>query len=1130
MATNEEKPVFRKSQTGKDKYVAPNMPRRKLIFDSLSKLGKGEGSKPSDGARGTLLYTWGAGYHGQLGQSTYRKKCQRLPSLLDFDMPVVQVACGGFHNALLTECGKVYTWGDGRKGQLGNLARKHNMLSTPHIVEHNLSICKISVAQVACGQYHTACVTTSGDLYTWGLGKFGQLGNGSRLDSRYPSMVNVDALSQRLKAGTRPRFKMVSCGDRHTCAITRDNMGSKLVTFGSGQHGQLGHPNPPNLNERIDYLQPKVVEVLDEHVVLTVDAGATHTAAITENGAVWIWGFGESLHPKEFSNIVETPRQVKLNQPAKQVVCGQSHVLILTISGDVYSFGGASMGQLGHGAETNVRNTRLVLAGKNIFQVAVGRYHSMAVTVSGVVFSWGCGESGQLAHDTLDNELFPRPVASILANVVGQISCGEHHSFCLSSIEHNEVSRDVREWLAVEEEELKLKKQLAKDRTNGLKSKDVLNMLEERQRIVAKFKEEKVKDKEVEDRYLKEQIGSIRTWEALQAEVAESFAFNSDATNKLKERGSAPFTVDKDGLVTVRPPTTIARPVQDERAATQPLKRTGVQPLRKPMRKPGSMDFSPRQDPLARSLTPVESVPDLRASKKNVKKPLKRMRAGQRPRTSGGLAHSASAPALNGKIRPGSAGTKAMTTFQPLQPRMAFMERTTNTLGKLKRFLSSGEQAQGQTGKPRARRQADVFALKKRYNHLLSLKKKKGDELVELRNSLHYLKPTDEDKRDYSVNDTRIKDLTMKLATLSTNLRESHENRKNYELYIIRMKEEDVQLSKQIDHLRQLVTEYDRLLTKMSRMNKKVSSQKTDLDDEIIRFHEDIVGFSDFADMQLGKYKGIVETNMQARNRAEKTEEQKRSLKEKAQRTQRQQIENETKREEAAEVKDELIGWMGKVEYYEKRFHKITAATGVSKPEDIVNKFFFNDEITEDLQQDIMHRKTKIAKLEKEAKATRGALKAAKDGFQVSKWSEVGTLKAKFDDSQSRHSKEKSDANRLLKQISFVQEGTEQITHLLEETLGDLPEELRGEMEEHQAGDANESVWWTKALEKRIDHLLAVVRIEEEATDPNADENNPERTEALSNFAAAGFLRAGASNRKWVDDEDGYDVADDYED
>jgi len=54
--------------------------------------------------------------------------------------------------------------------------------------------------------------------------------------------------------------------------------------------------------------------------------------------------------------------------------------MITTDTGDVYTLGNGSMGQLGHGTRANVRLPRLVLKGKEIAQIAAGRYHSMAVT------------------------------------------------------------------------------------------------------------------------------------------------------------------------------------------------------------------------------------------------------------------------------------------------------------------------------------------------------------------------------------------------------------------------------------------------------------------------------------------------------------------------------------------------------------------------------------------------------------------------------------------------------------------------------------------------------------------------------------------------------------------------------
>ena len=69
-----------------------------------------------------------------------------------------------------------------------------------------------------------------------------------------------------------------------------------------------------------------------------------------EGGVLYLWGFGENIHPKNMDNIVSTPRVVDIKEPVKKAACGQSHVLVLTEKGDVYAFGNGGMGQLGHGA------------------------------------------------------------------------------------------------------------------------------------------------------------------------------------------------------------------------------------------------------------------------------------------------------------------------------------------------------------------------------------------------------------------------------------------------------------------------------------------------------------------------------------------------------------------------------------------------------------------------------------------------------------------------------------------------------------------------------------------------------------------------------------------------------------
>ena len=48
------------------------------------------------------------------------------------------------------------------------------------IIEHSISISVQVVRQVACGNRHSAAITADGELYTWGEGDYGRLGECGR--------------------------------------------------------------------------------------------------------------------------------------------------------------------------------------------------------------------------------------------------------------------------------------------------------------------------------------------------------------------------------------------------------------------------------------------------------------------------------------------------------------------------------------------------------------------------------------------------------------------------------------------------------------------------------------------------------------------------------------------------------------------------------------------------------------------------------------------------------------------------------------------------------------------------------------------------------------------------------------
>jgi RCC1 and BTB domain-containing protein len=131
-------------------------------------------------------YTWGKGKQCRLGHGNQASRY--TPKLVDGSLvgkKAKEVACGGRHTIVVTEDGMVYSFGDGKEGQLGHCDVENNLF--PTMIKAPLE--GKCVVQVACGQEHSMALTPEGRIYTWGDGEEGILGRGSELNYCMPSVV-----------------------------------------------------------------------------------------------------------------------------------------------------------------------------------------------------------------------------------------------------------------------------------------------------------------------------------------------------------------------------------------------------------------------------------------------------------------------------------------------------------------------------------------------------------------------------------------------------------------------------------------------------------------------------------------------------------------------------------------------------------------------------------------------------------------------------------------------------------------------------------------------------------------------------------------------------------------------------
>jgi alpha-tubulin suppressor-like RCC1 family protein len=297
-----------------------------------------------------------------------------------------QVSGARNHSALVTPDGRVFTWGRGLNGRLGNGSNLVDV-TTPKVVDGLTGVTAMS------GQFwHNLALTMDGHVYGWGYNFDGQLGDGSQNDRFRPvpitSLTNIAA---------------VSTGVYHSAVLTADG---QVFTFGNNSNFRsLGVGDSITSS-----LVP--IQVTGLPAITAITAGFYHTLALTADGHVFAWGsnlYGQ-IGIGTTDEFAPTPVQVPGLSDIVAVSAGSYFSTATARDGRVFVWGRNASDEwpLGIGGTSDVRSPveNPALSGST---VNAGYYGGFAQKPDGTLLGWGINGSGQVG--TGDKTTLPGPVA-----------------------------------------------------------------------------------------------------------------------------------------------------------------------------------------------------------------------------------------------------------------------------------------------------------------------------------------------------------------------------------------------------------------------------------------------------------------------------------------------------------------------------------------------------------------------------------------------------------------------------------------------------------------------------------------------------------------------------------------------
>ena len=382
------------------------------------------------------LYSWGNNANGQLGDGSNVNRATPVEVSI-LGVVFTQIAVASTHTLALTADGSIYSWGKNNSGQLGDGSKVDTLV--PILVDRSgIAGSKVFVSIAAGSGFagYSHGVTDDGSLYGWGGNWSYQLGDGTSVDQTTPVAVSTSNLAAGVK------FAAVASGAGHSLALTSEG---RIYGWGSNQFGKVGDGS--NTDRAIPVLVAASGPMSGESVV-AISAGENHSLALTSTGQLFAWGRGSSgsLGNGALASV-NSPSAVSTSSfpvgiDFRSIAAGANTSMAISTGGQLFSWGYNGDGQLGIGLPTLFQPTPLAVSTSGLpinttfSSISVGFDHTLALSSEGLIYAWGANSEGQLGDGTQSLSAVPVPVSTTnfpAGTTFSQIATGRQYSMALST-------------------------------------------------------------------------------------------------------------------------------------------------------------------------------------------------------------------------------------------------------------------------------------------------------------------------------------------------------------------------------------------------------------------------------------------------------------------------------------------------------------------------------------------------------------------------------------------------------------------------------------------------------------------------------------------------------------------------